>query len=93
MAILTYKCNIVKDKRPKWLKLLICLLANAQRWDYEGSREDFEHLKYSLDKFLDQLRLGQTLTVRVTTEIVEDNGAIALICKRTGTPIVSVYIK
>lgn len=91
--ILTYKCNIAKDKRPKWLKLFICVLANAQRWDYEGSREDFEHLKYSLDKFLDQLRLGQTLTSRVTTEIVEDNGKIALICKRTGTPIVSVYIK
>lgn len=93
MAILTYKCNIVKEKRPKWLQLLIRVLANAQRWDYEGTREDFDHLKHSLDKYLDQLRLGQTLTSRVTTEIVEDSGNTVLFIKRNGTPALSVYIK
>ena len=93
MAIHTYKCNIVKEKRPKWLQLLIHVLANAQRWDYEGTREDFDHLKHSLDKYLDQLRLGQTLTSRVTTEIVEDSGNTVLFIKRNGTPVLSVYIK
>lgn len=93
MAILTYKCNIVKEKRPKWLQLLIRVLANAQRWDYKGTREDFDHLKHSLDKYLDQLRLGQTLTSRVTTEIVEDRGNTVLFIKRNGTPVLSVYIK
>ena len=93
MAILTYKCNIAKEKRPKWLKLLICVLANAQRCDYEGTRDDFDHLKYSLDRYLDQLRLGQTLTSRVTTESIEDSGNTVLIVKRNGTPLLSVYIK
>lgn len=93
MAILTYKCNIVKEKRPKWLQLLTHVLMNAQRYTYEGRREDFERLKCSLDKYLDQLRLSQVLTSRVTTEIVEDNGETVLFIKRNGTITLSIYIK
>ena len=93
MVQFTYKCNIAKEKRPKWLKLLICTLANAQRWDYKGTHDDFAHLKRSLDNYLDQLRLGQTLTSRVTTEIVEENGETVLFVKRNGTPVLSIYIK
>ena len=93
MAQLIYKCNTVKEKRPKWLQLLTHVLMNAQRYTYAGVREDFEHLKHSLDKYLDQLRLGQILTSRVITEIVEDNGGTVLFIKRNGIVILSIYIK
>ena len=93
MAILTYKCNIAKEKRPKWLHLLTYSLMNAQQRPYEGTRNDFDHLKYSLDKYLDQLRMGQILTSRVTTEIREDSGETVLFVKRNGTVLLSIYIK
>jgi len=93
MAILTYKCNIAKEKHPKWLQLLMHALMNAQRYRYEGTRDDFEELKHSLDKYLDQLRQGLILTSRVTTEIVEDSGETVLLFKRNGTPVLSIYIK
>ena len=93
MAILTYKCNISKEKRPKWLQLLTHVLMNAQRYNYEATRDDFEQLKHSLDRYLDQLRMGQILTSRVTIEIVEDSGEMVLFVKRNGTLILSIYIK
>lgn len=91
--ILIYKCNIAKEKRPKWLKLVIQVLMNAQRRSYEGASNDFEQLKHSLDRYLDQLRLGQILTSRVTTEIREDNSETVLFVKRNGIPLISIYIK
>lgn len=93
MAILIYKCNIARDKRPQWLQLLTHVLMNARRYAYEGTRDDFERLKHSLDRYLDQLRLGQVLTSRVTTEIVEDSGETVLFFKRNGTPVLSIYMK
>lgn len=93
MAILIYKCNIARDKRPQWLQLLTHALMNARRYAYEGTRDDIERLKYSLDRYLDQLRLGQVLTSRVTTEIVEDSGETVLFFKRNGTPVLSIYMK
>lgn len=93
MAQLIYKCNIARDKRPKWLQLLTHALMNAQRYTYGGTRDDFERLKHSLDRYLDQLRLGQILTSRVTTGIVEDSGETVLLFKRNGTPVLSLYIK
>lgn len=91
--ILIYKCNIAKEKRPKWLQLVIQVLMNAQRRSYEGTDNDFEQLKHSLDRYIDQLRLGQILTSRVTTEIREDTGETVLFVKRNGTPVLSIYIK
>lgn len=91
--ILIYKCNIAKEKRPKWLKLVIQVLMNAQRRSYEGTGNDFEQLKHSLDRYIDQLRLGQILTSRVTTEIREDSGETVLFVKRNGIPLISIYIK
>lgn len=93
MAQLIYKCNIARDKRPQWLQLLTHVLTNAQRYTYEGTRDDFERLKHSLDRYIDQLRLGQILTSRVTTEIVEDNGETVFFVKRNGVVMLSVYIK
>lgn len=93
MAILTCKCNIAKEKRPKWLQLVTQVLTNARRHSYEGTRDDFEQLKHSLDKYLDQLRLGQILTGRVATEIREDTGETVLFVKRNGIVLLSIYIK
>lgn len=93
MARLTYKCNFVKEKRPKWLQLLTHVLMNAQRYTYVGKREEFEYLKRSVDLYLGQLRLSQLINSRVTTEIMEDSRQTVLFVKRNGIVIVSIYIK
>lgn len=93
MATLTYKCNRTRDQRPKWMQLVVQTLVNAQRYTYEGSRGDFDRLKHSLDRYIDQLRMGQLVASRVTAEIVEDSGQTVLFVKRNGVIMISVYIK
>lgn len=93
MAILTYKCNIAKEKRPKWLRCIISGLHNAERRTYNGNAAEYQSVKKDIDKLVDNMNIGGTMRSRVTTELVEDNGGAVLSVRRNGTPVVSIYIK
>nr|DAV78537.1 MAG TPA: hypothetical protein [Caudoviricetes sp.] len=94
MAILTYKCNLAKEKRSKWLTYLIATLHNAERRTYDGNMTDFTNLQCGLNKFIKEMQQAGILArSKVTTEIREDSGETVLFIKRNGTPLLSIYIK
>ena len=93
MAILTYKCNIAKEKRPKWLRCIISGLYNAERRTYNGNASEYQSIKKDIDKLVDNINTGGTMRSKIRTELREDNGETVLFVKRNGTPVLSIYIK
>lgn len=92
MKRLFYKCTLPLSQRPEWLRYLLSALHNLWNRPIEGSLEDFDQIKKSLDRLIWNMVIAGRMRSYITTQIVEDSGKTILCIKRNNKLLVSIYI-
>ena len=69
MAQLTFKCNIAKEKRPKWVRTIISGLHNIWGKELKGDESEFNTIKPGIDNNTSVLFVKQNETVIISIYI------------------------
>ncbi len=93
MKQLTYKCNLIKEKRPEWLRRIISALHTLMAQRMTGDDADFASIHSDLGQLIYQMHLAGILKSKITVESVTDGGETALFIKRSGRILISIYFK
>lgn len=95
MAQLTFKCNIAKEKRPKWVRTIISGLHNIWGKELKGDESEFNTIKPGIDRLIYHMKTAGIIrrTNRGHTDLVYDNNTSVLFVKQNETVIISIYIE